>query len=81
MVAGDWTKQSIYLLFINCFHQKSKDATASILLIDDDSGKGIYQIKNLCEQSYLGKLNAFVISAICSWLIPSGSKPIHLALM
>lgn len=26
---------------------------------------------------YLGKLKALVISAISSWLIPSGSNPIH----
>ena len=30
---------------------------------------------------YLGKLKALVISAISSWLIPSGSNPIHLESM
>ena len=59
MIAGEWTKQTIYLYLINCFHQQSKDATSSILLIDDDSGKGIYQIKNLCEQ--LGIKASFAI--------------------
>ena len=31
--------------------------------------------------SYLGKLKALVISFICSSLMPSGSKPMHLELM
>ena len=31
------------------------------------------------KNNYLGRLKALVISAISSWLIPSGSKPIHLA--
>ena len=30
---------------------------------------------------YLGKLKALVISAISSWLIPSGSNPMHLESM
>lgn len=36
-------------------------------------------IKKLYNKSYLGKLNALVISAICSSVIPSGVKPIDLA--
>ena len=31
--------------------------------------------------SYFGRLNALVISAICSSVMPSGSKPMHLASM
>ena len=31
---------------------------------------------NVCP-NYLGKLNALVISAISSWLMPSGSNPMH----
>ncbi len=31
--------------------------------------------------SYLGRLKALVISFICSSLMPSGSKPMHLELM
>ena len=31
---------------------------------------------NVCP-NYLGKLKALVISAISSWLMPSGSNPMH----
>lgn len=47
--ADRWTKQTIYLWLHNSFHRQSIDATPRIMLIDDDSGDGIYVIKKICD--------------------------------
>ena len=49
-VAGDWTKQTIYLWGLNSCHIQTQNAKPKILLIDDDSGYGIYDIKRLCDE-------------------------------
>lgn len=53
IVSGDWTKQTLYLWGLNLFHIQDKNAKPRILLIDDDSGDGIYSIKQLCEELHM----------------------------
>lgn len=59
IVKNKWTKQTIYVRIINCFHRQSEDAKARILLIDDDSGEGIYSIKEICDE--LGMKASFAV--------------------
>ena len=53
VVTGSWTKQTIYLWFFSHFHIKARDAEPCYLLIDDDSGEGIYTIKKLCDEMHI----------------------------
>lgn len=50
IVVGNWRKQTIYLWFLNSCHIQAKDAKPRILLIDDDSGKGVFDIKRICDE-------------------------------
>lgn len=50
LLVGDITKQTFYLSVLNCFHIKDKGADARIMLIDDDSGDGIFRIKEICDK-------------------------------
>ena len=50
IIVGDWTKQTAYLWALNCWHIQAKDAKPKLLLIDDDSGNGIFSIKELCDE-------------------------------
>ena len=50
VIVGDCNKQTAYLWFLNLWHCQIKDAKPRILLIDDDSGNGIYAIKQLCDE-------------------------------
>ena len=50
IIVGDWTKQAFYQWGLNCWHIQAKDAKPKILLIDDDSGNGIFSIKQLCDE-------------------------------
>jgi len=52
IVTGSWTKQTIFLWFLNHFHVQASDAEPSYLLIDDDSGEGVYTIKRLCDEMH-----------------------------
>lgn len=49
IIAGEWTKQTIYLWGLNSCHIQTKDAKPRILLIDDDSGSGVFEIKKICD--------------------------------
>lgn len=49
-IPDNWTKQTLYLWILNCFHSQSKSAKAKILLVDDDSGNGIFSIKKICNE-------------------------------
>lgn len=53
IVTGDWTKQTFYLWALNGFHMQKKDAKPRILLIDDDSGDGVFTIKKLCDELHM----------------------------
>lgn len=61
---GDITKQTIYLSVLNCFHLKDKNAYPRMLLIDDDGGEGIFQIKEICDK--LGCHATFAV--VPAWL-------------
>lgn len=53
IVVGDWTKQTIFLWVLNSCHIQAKDAKPRILLIDDDSGYGVFTIKRLCDELHI----------------------------
>lgn len=53
IVVGDWTKQTCFLWFLNSFHCQSNNAKPRILLVDDDSGEGIYALKALCDELHI----------------------------
>lgn len=50
IVTGKYNGQTIYLSIINCFHVKEKHAQHQFMLIDDDSGPGIFKIREICER-------------------------------
>ena len=53
IVAGHWSKQTLYLWFRNCGHIQAKGTSPRILLIDDDSGEGIYKVKQICDELHM----------------------------
>ncbi len=50
IVTGTLTKQTIYLWFLNSFHIKDRHREPTFMLIDDDSGMGIFKIHEICER-------------------------------
>lgn len=50
IVTGKYNGQTIYLAIINCFHVKEKQAHPRFMLIDDDSGPGIFKIREISER-------------------------------
>ncbi len=50
ILTGSLTKQTAYLWFLNCFHIKDSHRTPTFMLIDDDSGMGIFKIHEICER-------------------------------
>ena len=50
IVVGGLTKQTVYLWFLNIFHIKDSHRESTFMLIDDDSGMGIFKIHEICEQ-------------------------------
>lgn len=50
IITGSLTKQTIYLSFLNIFHIKDSSRKPRFLLIDDDSGVGIFKIHEICEK-------------------------------
>ena len=75
VIVGDCNKQTAYLCFFNLWHCQIKDAKPRILLIDDDSGNGIYDIKQSCDELQMkavfaiipSKMNKEIIDSIKSW--------------
>lgn len=53
VVAGSWTKQTLYLWLTDTWHGQAKSAEARFLLIDDDSGDGVFTLKQLCDSLQL----------------------------
>ena len=51
ITVGKWSKQTAYLWVLDCLYGKAPNSTASILLIDDDCGSGIYQLKRICDET------------------------------
>lgn len=50
IVADGWRKQTIYLWLLHSCHVQAKDAKPKMLLIDDDSGIGVFDIKKICDE-------------------------------
>ena len=50
IITGSLTKQTIYLSCLNAFHIKDSSRKPRFLLIDDDSGMGIFKIHEICER-------------------------------
>ena len=50
IITGSLTKQTIYLWFLNSFHIKDRHREPTFMLIDDDSGMGIFKIHEICER-------------------------------
>lgn len=60
IVVGGWTKQATYLWVLNCWHIQAKETKPKILFIDDDSGNGIFKIKQLCDELHFKAMFAVV---------------------
>lgn len=64
--------QTIYMSLLNSFHIKDRHAKARFMLIDDDSGPGIFKIKEMCERlgvkATFAVVPAFLDSARCDSL-------------
>ena len=50
VTSGKWTKQTAYLWLLDCWYGQTPNSAASILLVDDDCGDGIYQLKEICDE-------------------------------
>ena len=50
IITGGLTKQTVYLWFLNSFHIKDSHREPMFMLIDDDSGMGIFKIHEICER-------------------------------
>ena len=72
IVTGKLNGQTIYLAFLNSFHVKDSHAYPRFMLIDDDSGDGIYKIRDICERvgvkATFAVVPAFLDSARCDSL-------------
>jgi peptidoglycan/xylan/chitin deacetylase (PgdA/CDA1 family) len=71
IVVGDWTKQTAFLWGLNCWHFQTKDAKPKLLLIDDDSGNGIFNIKQLCDELQVKATFAIIPSYMSKEIIDS----------
>jgi len=73
IIMGDWTKQTVYLSAINYIHCQIADASPKLLLIDDDAGDGIYEIKDICDELGMKATYAMIpmktSRAICDTLV------------
>lgn len=49
IITGELTKQTLYLWLLNVFHHQVTDAIPTAMLVDDDSGDGIFRIRQICE--------------------------------
>lgn len=50
ILTGSLTKQTVYLWLLNSFHIKDSHREPMFMLIDDDSGMGIFKIHEICER-------------------------------
>lgn len=69
IITGSLTKQTIYLWFLNSFHIKDGHRMPTFMLIDDDSGMGIFKIHEICERVGVKATFAVVPSVLDSMRI------------
>lgn len=50
IITGELTKQTLYLWLLNVFHHQATDALPTVMLVDDDSGDGIFRIRQICNK-------------------------------
>lgn len=50
IITGELTKQTLYLWLLNAFHHQATDAHPTVMLVDDDSGDGIFRIRQICNE-------------------------------
>ena len=51
ITTGKWSMQTAYIWLLDCWYGKAPNSAASILLVDDDGGNGIYQLKKICDET------------------------------
>lgn len=71
IITGGLTKQTVYLWFLNSFHIKDSHREPMFMLIDDDSGMGIFKIHEICERVGVKATFAVVPSVLDSMRIDS----------
>ena len=71
ILTGSLTKQTVYLWFLNSFHIKDSCREPMFMLVDDDSGMGIFKIHEICERVGLKATFAVVPSVLDSMRIDS----------
>lgn len=59
IIEGGLTKQTMYLWLWGCWYGQSSHCKARIMLVDDDSGNGIFKIKKICDE--VGVKAAFAV--------------------
>lgn len=47
---GAWNKQTVYVGMSDAWYGMSRDDEAHAMLIDDDSGEGVFTIKRICDE-------------------------------
>lgn len=75
IISGEWTKQALYLWLLNSCHQQKANAQPMIMLVDDDSGPGIFAIHRICEKMGVkatfavipSRLDAMLSDSLKSW--------------
>lgn len=71
ILTGNLTKQTVYLWFLNSFHIKDSNREPMFMLVDDDSGMGIFKIHEICERVGVKAAFAVVPSVLDSMRIDS----------
>lgn len=71
IITGGLTKQTVYLWFLNSFHIKDSHREPMFMLIDDDSGMGIFKIHEICERVGVKATFAVVPAVLDSMRIES----------
>lgn len=71
ILTGNLTKQTVYLWFLNSFHIKDSCREPMFMLIDDDSGMGIFKIHEICERVGVKATFSVVPSVLDSMRIDS----------
>lgn len=50
ILTGELTKQTLFLWILNVCHKQAENAYPTAMLIDDDSGDGIFHIRKICNE-------------------------------
>ena len=72
---GKWTKQTAYFWLLDCWYGQAPNSAASLFLVDDDCGDGIYQLKGICDETGFkatfavipARLSSREVDSLCKW--------------